>query len=105
MGMLGASLKQAVDGLIEVLGEIVQAYENLKSIGGGRALRLLDGTKTTSSERRTFVCTDAQGEYAAKHRFRCNLRFAIRLLPVISANPQIKYTTRCNPSSSVIYNK
>ena len=36
--------------------------------------------------------------------FRCNLRFALWLLPAICASPHTEYTTRCTPSSSVIYN-
>ena len=57
-------------GLIEVLGEIVQAYENLKNGKDGPALRLSGGVKTTSSEKRTFVCTDALDEQAADHRVK-----------------------------------
>ena len=57
-------------GLIEVVGEIVQAYENLKNGKDGQALRLSGGVKTTSSEKRRFVWTDALDEQAADHRVK-----------------------------------
>ena len=52
--MLGAPLKQVVGGLVEVLGEIVQAYENLDNVRDGRALRFSEGMKAPSSEKRTL---------------------------------------------------
>ena len=68
--VLGALLKQVVGGLKEVPGEIAQAYEDQKVIGG-RGPLLSDITKmlqTTSSERHTFICVDAMDECAVEHR-------------------------------------
>ena len=68
--MLAAPLKRVVGGLIEVLGEMVQACENIKNDRGGRVLRLSDGMKAASSGKRAFVCTEALGEHAAEHRVK-----------------------------------
>ena len=56
--MLGALLKQVVGELKRVPGEISQAYDQKKVIGGGRP-QLSDITKnlqTTSSETLTWIC-------------------------------------------------
>ena len=71
--MLGALLKQVVGGLRELPGEISKAYENQKSVLGGRAPRLSDIVKmlqTTCSEKRTFICIDALDECSAEYRVK-----------------------------------
>jgi len=68
--VLGALLKQVVDGLEEIPGEISRAYRDQKKVIGGRGLQLSDIAKmlqTTSSERLTFICIDAMDECAAEH--------------------------------------
>jgi len=72
-GMLGALLKQVVGGLGEVPGEIVEAYEDQKTVIGGRAPRLPDIVKmlqATSSQKRMFICVDALDECAAEYRVK-----------------------------------
>ena len=71
--VLGALLKQVVDGLEEIPGEISRAYRDQKKVIGGRGLQLSDIAKmlqTTSSERFTFICIDAMDECAAEHRVK-----------------------------------
>jgi len=71
--MLGALLKQVVGGLGEVPGEIVEAYEDQKTVIGGRAPRLPDIVKmlqATSSQKRMFICVDALDECAAEYRVK-----------------------------------
>ena len=71
--MLGALLKQVVGGLGELPGEIAKAYENQKSVLGGRAPRLSDIVgmlQATSSEKRTFICIDALDECGAEYRVK-----------------------------------
>lgn len=58
--MMGTPLKQAVGLLIEVLGEIVEEYEDLKNVRSGWAQRLLDIVKmlqVASSEKSTVLYT------------------------------------------------
>jgi len=72
-GMLGALLKQVVGGLGEVPGEIVEAYEDQKTVIGGRAPQLQDIVKmlqATSSQKRMFICVDALDECAAEYRVK-----------------------------------
>ena len=69
--MLGALLKQVVNGLEEVPGEIAKAYEEQKKVIGGRRPELSDILKmlqALSSERLTFICIDALDECGPKHR-------------------------------------
>ena len=71
--MLGALLKQVVEGLEEMPGEIAQAYEYQKRDTDGRGLQLPDIVKMlriTSSEKRTLICIDALDECAADHRVK-----------------------------------
>ena len=71
--MLGALLKQVVNGMEEVPEEIAKAYENQKKIIGGRRPELSDILKmlqTISSENLTFICIDALDECAADHRVK-----------------------------------
>ena len=71
--MLGALLKQVVSGLEEVPGEMAKAYENQKTVIGGRRLELSDILKmlhTISSESLTFICIDALDECAPEHRVK-----------------------------------
>ena len=71
--MLGALLKQVVSGLGEVPGEIAKAYENQKTVIGGRRPELSDILKmlqTISSERLTFICIDALDECGPEHRVK-----------------------------------
>ena len=70
---LGALLKQVVSGRGEVPGEIAKAYENQKTVIGGRRPELSDILKmlqTTSSERLTFICIDALDECGPEHRVK-----------------------------------
>ena len=71
--MLGALLKQAVDGLGEVPEEIARAYEYQKKVIGGRGPQLSDIVKMlqiTSSEKPTFICIDALDECVAEYRVK-----------------------------------
>ena len=73
MSMLGALLKRAMGGLREVPEEIARAYEDQKTIIGGRGPQLFDIVKmmqTTSSEKSTFICIDALDECLEKHRVK-----------------------------------
>ena len=70
--MLGALLKQAMDVLGEVPGEIARAYED-RGVIGGQGPRLSDIVKmlqTISSEKPTFICIDALDECVAGHRVK-----------------------------------
>ena len=56
--VLGALLKQVVSGMKRVPEEITQAYEDQKTVIGGRSPQLADIVKMlqiTSSEKRTFM--------------------------------------------------
>ena len=71
--MLGALLKQVVNGLEEVPGEIAKAYEDQKKVIGGRRPELSDILKmlqTISSEKLTFICIDAFDECGPEHRVK-----------------------------------
>ena len=71
--MLGALLKQVVSGLGEVPGEIAKAYENQRTVIGGRKPELSDILKmlqTISSGKLTFICIDALDECGPEHRVK-----------------------------------
>ena len=71
--MLGAVLRQVVNGLREVPKEIAQAYEDQKEVIGGRRPRLADIVKmlqNTASIKRTFICIDALDECVAGYLVR-----------------------------------
>ena len=71
--MLGALLKQVVNGLEEVPEKIVEAYEKQKMVIGGRKPELSDILKmlqTTSSGKLTFICIDALDECGPEHRVK-----------------------------------
>ena len=71
--MLGALLKQIVSGLKEVPKEITQAYEDQKTVIGGRGPQLADIMEmllTTASEKPTFVCIDALDECVAAYQIK-----------------------------------
>ena len=71
--MLGALLKQVVNGMEEVPGEIAKAYEDQKKVIGGRRPELSDILKmlqTISSKRLTFICIDALDECGPEHRVK-----------------------------------
>ena len=71
--MLGALLKQAVGGLGEAPMEIARAYEDQKTVIGGRGPQLSDIVRmlqTTSSKKPTFICIDALDECVAEHRIK-----------------------------------
>ena len=71
--MLGALLKQVVSGLEEMPEEIVQAFEDQKTVIGGRGPQLADIVemlRTTSSRKPTFICIDALDECVAAYRVR-----------------------------------
>ena len=71
--MLGVLLKQVVSGLDEIPKEIAQAYEDQKTVIGGRGLQLADIVgmlRNTASEKPTFICIDALDECAAAYRFK-----------------------------------
>jgi len=71
--MLGALLRQVVDGLEEVPEEIAQAYEYQKRAIGERGPQLSKIVKMlqiTSSGRRTLICIDALDECVEKHRVK-----------------------------------
>ena len=60
--MPGALLKQVVNGMEEVPGEIAKVYEDQKTIIGGRRPELLDILRMlqiASSGKPTFICIDA----------------------------------------------
>jgi len=70
-GMLGAVLKQIVNGLEKVPEEIVKEYQDQKRVMGGRRPRLADIVKMlqkTASMKRTFICIDALDECVARYR-------------------------------------
>ena len=72
-GILGALLKQVVNGLEEVPGEIAKAYEDQKKVIGGRRPELSDILKmlqTISSKNLTFICIDALDECGPEHRIK-----------------------------------
>ena len=69
--MLGAVLKQVVNGLEDVPEEIARAYEDQKRVIGGQSPQLADIVKMlqyTSSIKRTFICIDALDECMTKYR-------------------------------------
>ena len=71
--VLGALLKQIICGLDEAPGEIARAYRDQRKVIGGRGPRLSDAVKmlkTTSAEKRTFICIDALGECVAGHQVK-----------------------------------
>ena len=71
--MLGVLLKQVVSGLDEIPKEIAQAYEDQKTVIGGRELQLADIVgmlRATASEKPTFICIDALDECAAAYRVK-----------------------------------
>ena len=71
--MLGALLKQVVSGLEEMPEEIAQAYEDQKTVIGGRAPQLADIVemlRTTSSRKPIFICIDALDECVAAYRVK-----------------------------------
>ena len=73
MSVLGVLLKQAIRGLGEVPGEIVQAYEDQRKVIGGRGPQLADIVRmlqVTSSRKRTFVCMDAMDECVPGNRVK-----------------------------------
>jgi len=73
VGVLGSLLRQVVGGMERVPEEISRAFEEQKSVIGGREPGLSDIVKmlqTITSSRRTFVCIDALDECATTHRFK-----------------------------------
>ena len=71
--VLGALLKQVVDGLEEIPGEISRAYRDQKKVIGGRGPQISDIAEmlqTTSFGKLTFICIDAMDECAAEHRVK-----------------------------------
>ena len=71
--MLGALLKQIVSGLKEVPKEIAQAYEDQKTVIGGRRPQLADimgMLRTAASEKPTFICVDALDECVAAYQIK-----------------------------------
>ena len=71
--MMGSLLKQLVCGQEEIPGEISRAYEDQKTVIGGRGPRLSNIVKmlqTTSCKKRTFICIDALDECLMGHRVR-----------------------------------
>ena len=71
--MLGSLLKQIVGGMGEIPEEILLAFQEQKTVIGGRVPRLPDIVKmlqTITSSLRTFVCIDALDECAAMHRVK-----------------------------------
>ena len=68
--MLGALLKQIVSGLEEMPEEIAQAYEDQKTVIGGRGPQLADIVemlRTASSRKPIFICIDALDECVAAY--------------------------------------
>ena len=69
--MLGALLKQLLNGLGVISMEIVKQFRGQKKAIGGRRLQLHDIVKmctAVTSLRRTFICVDALDECVPKHR-------------------------------------
>ena len=68
---LGALLKQVVSGLEEIPGEIVEAYEDQKSVvggGGPQLAAIIKMLQNTASMKRTFLFIDALDECVARDR-------------------------------------
>ena len=71
--MLGALLKQVVNGLEETPQEISRAYQNRSSVIGGGGPPLADIVmmlQTASSKKPTFLCIDALDECAEGYRVK-----------------------------------
>ena len=69
--MLGSLLRQLLNGLGAIPGEIVQKFRGQKKAIGGRKLQLRDIVKmcaAVTSLQRTFICVDALDECVPKHR-------------------------------------
>jgi len=69
--MLGALLRQAVNGLTEIPREVVEMYYNHKKVAGGRGPQLSEILKMlqiVSTLQRMFICVDALDECVAEHR-------------------------------------
>jgi len=97
--VLGALLKQVVSGMKRVPEEITQAYEDQKTVIGGRSPQLADIVKMlqiTSSEKRTFICMDALDECVPRNRVKLldSLNQIIRRSPgtriFVTGRPQIQ---------------
>jgi len=96
--VLGALLKQAVNGMERVPEGIAQAYENQKKAIGGLRPQLTDIVKMlqiTSSEKPTFICIDALDECVPGNRVRLldSLNQVLRESPgtrvFVTGRPQI----------------
>jgi len=73
VSVLGSLLKQVVSGLEEIPREIAEAYEDQKSVVGGRGLQLAAAVRMlqkTASIKRTFIFIDALDECAARDRVK-----------------------------------
>ena len=97
--VLGALLKQVVSGMKRVPEEITQAYEDQKTVIGGRSPQLADIVKMlqiTSSEKRTFICIDALDECVPRNRVKLldSLNQILRRSPgtriFVTGRPQIQ---------------
>ena len=97
--VLGALLKQVVSGMKRVPEEITQAYEDQKTVIGGRSPQLADIVKMlqiTSSEKRTFICIDALDECVPRNLVKLldSLNQILRRSPgtriFVTGRPQIQ---------------
>ena len=90
VSVLGALLKQVVSGLEEIPKEIAEAYEDQRSVVGGRRPQLAAIVKmlqNTASMKRTFIFIDALDE--------CVARDQVKILDSLS---QI---TQCSPGTRI----
>ena len=97
--VLGALLKQVVSGMKRVPEEITQAYEDQKTVIGGRSPQLADIVKMlqiTSSKKRTFICIDALDECVPRNQVKLldSLNQILRRSPgtriFVTGRPQIQ---------------
>jgi len=69
--MLGALLKQVINGLKEIPEEVASIYRRQRLVIGGRRPQLSDILKmfhTASTSQRIFICVDALDECVAEHQ-------------------------------------
>jgi len=93
--MLGSLVKQMVNGMERIPGEIWQAFEEQKRMIGGCRPQLVDLVKMLlgiASSRPTFVCIDALDECAGMER--CRLLDSLKEILAESTGTRIFVTGR-----------
>ena len=89
MRILSSLLKQVVHGLGEIPAKIVKAFQNQKSVIGGRKLGLgeiVEMLQDISSSRPTFICIDALDECMAEYQ----LELLDSLKQILHKSPSIR---------------